>query len=61
MAFSAVNLESDDDALIMDTFTNPSPSLRVNSKSMFKKPRRVSGKNRRRRKNNTLLQFGLNL
>ena len=61
MASSAVNLESDDDALIMDTSTNPSPSLRVNSKSMFKKPRRVSGKNRRRRKNNTLLQFGLNL
>ena len=57
----AVNLESDDDAIIIDTSTKPSPSLRVNSKSKFKKPRRVSGKNRRRRKNNTLLQFGLNL
>ena len=60
MASSAVNLENNDDALIMDTSTNPSPSLRVNSKSMFKKPRRVPGK-KRRRKNNTLLQFGLNL
>ena len=40
----AVNLESDDDAIIIDTSTNPSPSLRVNSKSKFKKPRRVSEK-----------------
>ena len=60
MASSAVNLESNDDALIMDTSTNPSPSLRVNSKSMFKKPRRVSGK-KKNSKNNTVLQFGLNL
>ena len=44
MASPAVNLESDDDAVIMDTSTNPSPSLRVNSKSKFKKPKRVSGK-----------------
>ena len=27
MAFLAVNLESDDDAVIMDTSTNPSPFL----------------------------------
>ena len=44
MASLAVNLESDDDAVIMDTSTNPLPSLRVNSKSKFKKPRRVSRK-----------------
>ena len=44
MASPAVNLESDDDAVIMDTSTNPSPSLRVNSKSKFKKLKRVSGK-----------------
>ena len=31
----------------MDTFTNLSPSLRVNSKSKFKKPKRVSGKNKK--------------
>ena len=37
-------MESDDDAVIMDTSTNPSPSLRVNSKSKFKKPKRVSEK-----------------
>ena len=42
MASPAVNLESDDDAVIMDTSTNPSLSLRVNSKSKFKKPKRVS-------------------
>ena len=59
MASLAVNLESDDDAVIMDTSTNPSPSLRVNSKSKFKTPKRVSRK--KERKNNTLLQFGLNL
>ena len=35
-------MESDDDAIIMDTSTNPSPSLRVNSNSKFKKPKRVS-------------------
>ena len=40
----AVNLESDDDAIIMDSSTNPSPSLSVNSKLKLKKPRRVSGK-----------------
>ena len=40
-------MESDDDAVIMDTFTNLSPSLRVNSKSKFKKPKRVSGKNKK--------------
>ena len=40
-------MESDDDAVIMDTSTNPSPSLRVNSKSNFKKPKRVSGKNKK--------------
>ena len=45
MASPVVNLESDNDAVIMDTSTNPSPSLRVNSKSMFKKPKKVSGKN----------------
>ena len=50
----------DDDAVIMDTSTNPLPSLRVNSKSKVKKPKRVPRK-KRRRKNNTLLQFGLNL
>ena len=43
MASPTVNLESDDDAVIIDTSTNPSPSLRVNSKSKFKKPKRVSG------------------
>ena len=59
MTAPAVNFESDDDAVIMDTSTNPSPSLRVNSKSKFKKPKRVSGENKR--KNVTLLQFGLNL
>ena len=37
-------MESDDNAIIMDTSTNPSPSLRVNSKSKFKKPKRVSRK-----------------
>ena len=37
-------MESDDDAVIMDTSTNSSPSLRVNSKSKFKKPKRVSRK-----------------
>ena len=31
----------------MDTSTNPSPSLRVNSKSKFKKPKRVSRKNKK--------------
>ena len=36
-------MKSDDDAIIMDTSTNPSPSLRVNSNSKFKKPKRVSG------------------
>ena len=40
-------MESDDNAVIMDTSTNPSPSLRVNSKSKFKKPKRVSGKNKK--------------
>ena len=44
MASLAVNLESDDDAIIINTSTNPSPSLRVNSKSKFKKSRRVLGK-----------------
>ena len=47
MASPTVNLESDDDAVIMDTSTNPSPSLRVNSKSKFKKPKRVSGKKKK--------------
>ena len=47
MASPAVNLESDDDAVIMDTSTNPSPSLSVNSKSKFKKPKRVSGKKKK--------------
>ena len=37
-------MESDDDAVIMDASTNPSQSLRINSKSKFKKPKRVSGK-----------------
>ena len=37
-------MENDDDNVIMDTSTNPSPSLKVNSKSKFKKPKRVSGK-----------------
>ena len=40
-------MESDDDVVIMDTSTNPSPSLRFNSKSKFKKPKRVSGKNKK--------------
>ena len=53
-------MESDDDTVIIDTYTNLSPSLRVNSKSKVKKPKRVPGK-KRKRKNNTLLQFGLNL
>ena len=44
MASPVVSLESYDDAVIMDTSTNPSPSLRVNSKSKFKKPKRLSGK-----------------
>ena len=43
-------MESDDDAVIMDTSTNPSPSLRVNSKSKFKKPKRVSGKKKTKEK-----------
>ena len=47
MASSTINLESDDDAIIMDTSTNPSPSLRVNSNSKFKKPKRVSGKKKK--------------
>ena len=37
-------MESDDDTIIMNTSTNPSPSLRVNSKSKFKKLKRVSVK-----------------
>ena len=44
MVFSAVNLESDYNSVIMDTSTNNSPSLRVNSKSKFKKPKWVSWK-----------------
>ena len=40
-------MESDDDAVIMDTSTIPSPSLRVNSKSKFKTPKRVSRKKKR--------------
>ena len=44
MASPAVNLESDDEAIIMDASTNPSTSLRVDSKSKFKKPKKVSGK-----------------
>ena len=47
MVFSAVNLESDDNAVIMDTSTNHSPSLRVNSKSKFKKPKWVSWKKKK--------------
>ena len=43
-------MKSDDDAIIMDTYTNPSPSLRVNSKSKFKKPKRVSGKKKEKEK-----------
>ena len=43
-------MKSDDDAVIMDTSTNPSPSLRVNSKSKFKKPKRVSGKKKTKEK-----------
>ena len=40
-------MESDDDALITDTSTNLSPSLRVNSNSKFKKPKRVSGEKKK--------------
>jgi len=47
VASPAVDLESDDDTVIMDTSTNPSPSLRVNSKSKFKKPKRVSGEKKK--------------
>ena len=55
-------MESDNDAIIMDSSTDPSPSLRVNSTSKFKTPKRVSRvKKKKKRKNNTLLQFGLNL
>ena len=62
MASPAVSLESDNDVIIMDTSTNHAPSLRANSKSKFKKPKRVSGeKKKKNRKNNTLLQFRLNL
>ena len=35
-------MESDNDAIIMDSSTDPSPSLRVNSTSKFKTPKRVS-------------------
>ena len=40
-------MKSDNDVVIMDTSTNPSPSLWVNSKSKFKKPKRVSRKNKK--------------
>ena len=46
-------MESDDDAVIMDTSTNPSPSLKVNSNSKFKKPKRVSGGKKKQEKQHT--------
>ena len=46
-------MESDDDAVIMDTSTNPSPSLRVNSNSKFKKSKRVLRKKRKKEKQRT--------
>ena len=46
-------MESDDDAVIMDTFTNPSPSLRVYSNSKFKKPKRVSGKKKQQKQHSS--------
>ncbi|XP_075675148.1 uncharacterized protein LOC142644410 [Castanea sativa] len=54
-ASPAVNLESDDDTTIMDTSTNHSPSLRVNSKSKFKKPKRVSGKNKKEKHHTSIV------
>ena len=42
-------MESDDDVVIMDTSTNPSPSLRVDSNSKFKKPKRVLGKKKQQK------------
>ena len=48
-------MESDDDVVIMDTSTNPSPSLRVNSKSKFKKPKRVSGKNKKEKQHTSTI------
>ena len=46
-------MKSDDDAIIMDTSTNPSPSLRVNSNSKFKKPKRVSREKKKKEKQHT--------
>ena len=48
-------MKSDDDVVIMDTSTNPSPSLRVNSKSKFKKPKRVSGKNKKEKQHTSTI------
>ena len=46
-------MESDDDTVIIDTYTNLSPSLRVNSKSKVKKPKRVPGKKKKKEKQHT--------
>ena len=48
-------MESDGDAIIMDTSTNPSPSLRVNSKSKFKTPKRVSRKKNQEKQHTSLV------
>ena len=48
-------MKSDDDVVIMDTSTNPSPSLRVNSKSKFKKPKRVSRKNKKEKQHTSTI------
>ena len=37
----------------MDTSTNPSPFLRVNSKSKVRKPKRVSGEKKKKEKQHT--------
>ena len=46
-------MESDNDTIIMDTSTNPSPSLRVDSNSKFKKSKRVLRKKKKKEKQRT--------
>ena len=51
-------MESDDDAIIMDSSTNPSPSLRVNSTSKFKTPKTVSrGKKKKKHTSSVWTKF----